>query len=44
VTTAKQETTRRRRLAQLIAHSAAGTTIPPLTSPGRDGARRLLRE
>jgi uncharacterized protein YdeI (YjbR/CyaY-like superfamily) len=34
VTSAKREDTRARRLAQLIADSAAGRTIPPLTRPG----------
>ena len=34
VVSAKQETTRQRRLASLIEHSAAGRTIPPLTRPG----------
>lgn len=33
VISAKREETRERRLAQLIAHSAAGRTIPPLTRP-----------
>jgi uncharacterized protein YdeI (YjbR/CyaY-like superfamily) len=31
VTRAKREETRRRRLSQLIEHSAAGRTVPPLT-------------
>ena len=31
--------TRTRRLATLIAHSAAGRTVPPLTSPSRSEAR-----
>jgi uncharacterized protein YdeI (YjbR/CyaY-like superfamily) len=35
VTSAKREETRRRRLAQLIADSAQGRTVPPLTRPGR---------
>ena len=34
VVSAKREETRQRRLATLIASSAAGTTIPPLTRPG----------
>jgi len=34
VVSAKQESTRARRLAQLIADSAAGRTIGPLTRPG----------
>jgi uncharacterized protein YdeI (YjbR/CyaY-like superfamily) len=34
VISAKREETRERRLAQLIADSAAGRTIPPLTRPG----------
>ena len=34
VISAKREETRARRLAQLIAHSAASRTIPPLTRPG----------
>jgi uncharacterized protein YdeI (YjbR/CyaY-like superfamily) len=35
VITAKQEGTRERRLGQLIADSAAGRTIAPLTRPGK---------
>jgi uncharacterized protein YdeI (YjbR/CyaY-like superfamily) len=35
VVSAKREETRARRLAQLIASSAAGRTIPPLTPPSR---------
>jgi uncharacterized protein YdeI (YjbR/CyaY-like superfamily) len=35
VITAKREETRERRLDQLIAHSAAGRTVPPLTPPDR---------
>jgi uncharacterized protein YdeI (YjbR/CyaY-like superfamily) len=34
VVSAKREETRGRRLEQLIAHSAAGRTVPPLTRPG----------
>ncbi len=34
VISAKQEATRERRFAQLLADSAAGRTIPPLTRPG----------
>lgn len=34
VISAKREETREKRLALLIAHSAAGETIPPLTRPG----------
>jgi len=34
VVSAKREETRDRRLEQLIAHSAAGRTVPPLTRPG----------
>ncbi|HEX6400678.1 MAG TPA: YdeI/OmpD-associated family protein [Actinomycetota bacterium] len=39
VMTAKKEETRERRLRQLIEASAAGETIPSLTSPGRSPAR-----
>jgi uncharacterized protein YdeI (YjbR/CyaY-like superfamily) len=35
VTSAKREETRRRRLAQLVADSAQGRTVPPLTRPVR---------
>src|SRR6185503_18252327 len=41
VISAKREETRERRLAQLIAHSAANRTIPPLTRPG--GAKPATR-
>ena len=34
VVSAKRDETRRRRLARLIADSAAGRTVPPLTRPG----------
>jgi uncharacterized protein YdeI (YjbR/CyaY-like superfamily) len=34
VVSAKREETRDKRLEQLIAHSAAGRTVPPLTRPG----------
>jgi uncharacterized protein YdeI (YjbR/CyaY-like superfamily) len=36
VISAKREETRERRLRQLIADSAAGRTIAPLTRPGKD--------
>lgn len=39
VMSAKREETRERRLAQLIEASAAGTTVPPLTSPSPDRTR-----
>jgi len=35
VVSAKRDETRARRLQQLIADSAAGRTIPPLTRPGK---------
>jgi uncharacterized protein YdeI (YjbR/CyaY-like superfamily) len=35
IVSAKKEETKLRRLAQLIADSAAGRTIPPLTRPGK---------
>jgi uncharacterized protein YdeI (YjbR/CyaY-like superfamily) len=40
VATAKQEATRTRRLEQLIAHSAAGETLPALRRPGVSGPRK----
>ena len=40
VISAKREETRERRLEQLIADSAAGKTIAPLTRPGEDARRR----
>ncbi len=40
VISAKREGTRERRLEQLIADSAAGKTIGPLTRPGEDARRR----
>jgi uncharacterized protein YdeI (YjbR/CyaY-like superfamily) len=35
IVSAKRQETRERRLARLIADSAAGTTIPPLTRPSK---------
>jgi uncharacterized protein YdeI (YjbR/CyaY-like superfamily) len=37
VMSAKREETRQKRLDQLIADSAAGRTVPPLTRPGKGG-------
>lgn len=37
VESAKREETRRRRLAKLVEHSAAGRRIPPLARPDRSG-------
>ena len=37
VESAKREETRRRRLDQLVAHSAAGRRVPPLSRPDRPG-------
>jgi uncharacterized protein YdeI (YjbR/CyaY-like superfamily) len=39
VNSAKREETRARRFAQLIADSAAGRTVPPLTRPGQETTR-----
>jgi uncharacterized protein YdeI (YjbR/CyaY-like superfamily) len=39
VVSAKREATRQRRLEQLIADSAAGRTVAPLTRPGSAGGR-----
>jgi uncharacterized protein YdeI (YjbR/CyaY-like superfamily) len=43
VVSAKREETRERRLEQLIAHSAAGRTVPPLTRPGSEQSPVLGR-
>lgn len=40
VISARRDETRQRRLEQLVEHSAAGRTIPPLTRPGTKGARK----
>jgi hypothetical protein len=43
VISAKRDETRQRRLDQLIADSAAGRTIPPLTRPGEKRAAKRPR-